>query len=564
MSKKTIWILGIILGLVIIAGIITCYFFFYNSIPSPKVSDIKNNEINTTNNKIDYENSPFGVFTAFSYFEFTYFNQKMGFDVSAYMNWADEHMKDLGAHWTRSNLQLMWDKIEPVIGKGYNWNNEMGTDEIIKKIYASSGDINWLGVFHEQSGSKQGALPNGQAGRPLLRNPLDYPNEYKAFVKAVVERYDGDGIDDVSPNVKVKYWQAGNEVMGWTGSGRNAPDYVDYVKLVSGAVKEADPEAKIVLIAPADGEVTSFMKEVIQDLAKEKAFDVIDIHSWDKASNWKMNTVKEYRSLLDSLGLNYVQIWSCENGTWVGQPKGSPTIQTESDQALFLVKKYVYNLANGLDKLMWNNLMEWNNFNGSKDSMFNSMGLIGDGVGQGEDAATFNVPRLSYYSYKLMTQKLEGSNWKGIEKLIEDEDTYLYKFTNKNTGKEVFVAWHEGDGTTDLSFEFKGTSALVTEAIPKYDSGKSVTDYNSAFNKGGATVVNGKAMLKLGSVPVYIEESNENLSTYQPTIIPKTQGSINQSLQDNQLNQTVKGRCGDGVCGPIEKANPALCPQDCK
>jgi len=29
-------------------------------------------------------------------------------------------------------------------------------------------------------------------------------------------------------------------------------------------------------------------------------------------------------------------------------------------------------------------------------------------------------------------------------------------------------------------------------------------------------------------------------------------------------NNESKGKCGDGVCGPVEKANPSVCPQDCK
>jgi len=32
----------------------------------------------------------------------------------------------------------------------------------------------------------------------------------------------------------------------------------------------------------------------------------------------------------------------------------------------------------------------------------------------------------------------------------------------------------------------------------------------------------------------------------------------------SQTGGTTQGKCGDGVCGPAEKANPSLCPKDCK
>lgn len=81
--------------------------------------------------------------------------------------------------------------------------------------------------------------------------PLDM-DAWRAFVAAVVERYDGDGQNDM-PGLRapVRLWQAANEYVsdtnasgGWAGS--NA-DLLTYVNAAHDAVKSADPTAKFVL-----------------------------------------------------------------------------------------------------------------------------------------------------------------------------------------------------------------------------------------------------------------------------------------------------------------------------
>lgn len=73
-----------------------------------------------------------------------------------------------------------------------------------------------------------------------------------AFVEAVVERYDGDGIDDMPGLIRpVAYVQAANEFLradnrsgGWAGSDAAL---VDYLWTTYEAVKRADPEMPVVL-----------------------------------------------------------------------------------------------------------------------------------------------------------------------------------------------------------------------------------------------------------------------------------------------------------------------------
>lgn len=51
--------------------------------------------------------------------------------------------------------------------------------------------------------------------------------------------------------------------------------------------------------------------------------------------------------------------------------------------------------------------------------------------------------------------------------------------------------------------------------------------------------------------------------SYQPTISLKPIQQIPSSGGNASQGGTTQGKCGDGICGSVEKANPNACPQDC-
>ena len=442
-----------------------------------------------------HEDSAFGIFGAFAANEYGYFQGRMGFGNDQYWAWAENHFRALGAYWTRSNMQLLWDWVEPTLGAGYNWNSLGLTDGIVRRVYAPGNAVHWLGVFHEGGGPIPPPPP-----MQALRNPLSYPNEYSAFVRAAVERYDGDGIGDADANVRVKYWQAGNEIPGWQATGRSVQDYVHYVRMVRQATQQADPESKLVLIATTSGlGVDLWLTQIIDALAAERAFDVIDIHHWGAAQTWQMTGVPQYRQRLDSLGLTDVQIWSCEHGTWQGQPTNQPS-QTEQDQARSLVKRYLYNLNNGLNKLFWNNLMEFYWFNGQSGSIFNSMGLITDGQGPGEDSTRFNTARVAYWTYQLLASRIDVDRSTRLGLMPEvyvQNQAYGYAYQWRNSSRKLYVLWSES-GTRSVTFSVGTPTARLTNLI---------TDrFGTILEQRDIAAVNGRISTDIGIDPVIIEE----------------------------------------------------------
>jgi hypothetical protein len=270
--------------------------------------------------------------------------------------------------------------------------------------------------------------------------------------------------------------------------------------MIREAAHEADPEAKIVLISNNLPFATRFVTQVIEQLAGEHGFDVIDIHHWSTAEEWKMNLVPYYRGLLDSRGLTDVQIWSTENGTWQGQPYNG-ILQTEEEQARSLIKRYVYNLNNGVDKIFWNNLVEWYQFIGLPNSIYNSMGLITDGQGPGEDSLRFNTERIAYWAYKLLASKIDThiSDALGeVQEVYSDGEAYVYAYQRKDNGKKLFIVWSES-GYQSVTFR--------ADTIPTVTVTNMITDrFGNILVQQDTQTVNGYITVLAGGDPLLVEE----------------------------------------------------------
>jgi hypothetical protein len=446
-----------------------------------------------TNSLLPHEDSRFGIFGAYAANEYTYFKNRMGFSNDEYWKWTDAHFRNLGAHWTRSNVQLLWDQIEPVLDGPYNWTNSVAlTDAIITNMYKAGNEVHWLGVFHE--GALFGNVP------PNARNPLSDTSRYLRFVRAAVERYNGDGTNDVCPGVRVKYWQLGNEGIR-EATPHDRTNYVTWVAQTARVIREVDPAARIVLLATGDD---IWRSNMLVSLSATCRFDVVDIHYWDNADNFRMSAVPQVRGLLDALGCTHVEIWSTEHGTWVGQPTQPKVLplQSELDQARSLVKRYVYNLDKGLDKLFWNNLMEWNCLDGFTNGMFSSMGLVGDGQGGGGPTNGFNVVRLSYDTYRLLASAIDADKARYVGRMSFHSETNLFAYRFcllADTNLSRYVMWSSTNTLQTVTFPVAapgvGVVGLITDA-----TGRPST--NVLVARDGA----GNVTLSVGPDPVLVQD----------------------------------------------------------
>lgn len=434
-----------------------------------------------------------------------------------------QHVQDIGIRWVRLNSDIYWNVVQPTLEHRKKGKFDWTVYDMLHGRVPSG--VNILGTIDARPWGS-----NDDTFRPYTWDFTDKEMEsyYIKFVQEVVERYDGDGIKDM-PGLKspIKYWQVSNEpaarplVERWEdvetvrGNLRKQLDPQGFSRLVEvtyKAIKEKNPEAKIALAGIASGhgfaskdpltfrEVHEFYLRILKNLGG-KFIDIFDIHYYgDKGVYDQYHGMKLahdfFRRELDRHGYQNTEIWFTETAV-PSRPFG------ERFQAINLVKRYVYSLSCGVRKIFWWNLVEGEGPLLAEDKPSNHFGLVYDGVGK--DDPGYGTKKLSYYTYKKMVEILEGSDWNNIQTIQEKDGIYIYKFTKQ--GKTIWVAWNDNRRAKTVEIAGTGSGQVkITEAVPKYKSGKDVTDYSTDINTETKTVSGGITAITLGDTPVYVEE----------------------------------------------------------
>jgi len=406
---------------------------------------------------------------------------------------------------------------------------DLNSDKLDFSIYdneyfgAVPSEINILGNIAP-------ANPMNLTGKSYLSASSYLPTnevKYLKFVRAGVERYDGDGIDDM-PNLKnpILYWQVGNE----PNSRGPLKDFAQLQKITYSAVKEACSQCKV-LVGGASQPIDNLGVKTLGFVSNDRdylyefsrsyepylaelngeGFDIFDFHWYGKAKDDYALIKPTYLNLKNTLGkygFGNVLVWITEMGAYSGQPaekssKGEKLypFQTESEQAGDYLKRFVFSLSLGIEKIFpaFGLLEGFKN----NDGYFDHTGFIYDGKGSND--LGYGVKKLSYYTYKKMTEILEGSDWNNIQKIQESGGVYIYKFI-KN-GKSIWVAWNDNGASKTITISgITSSQVKITEAVPKYESGKEITNYNIAFNTETKNALNNKISITLKDKPVFAEE----------------------------------------------------------
>jgi len=158
-------------------------------------------------------------------------------------------------------------------------------------------------------------------------NPSDW-EAYQKYVGAAVERYDGDGQNDM-PGLKmpIKYWEVMNEPdlqyqnnLPQGEEDRSLNFYkqgpVEYAQLLiktSQAIRLADSEAKVLIAgaAGADSRMLNFYRQVFAVSGTKTAFDIGNIHCISNDRETQDFNVGPYKSMLAEFSLDQ-PIWVTE------------------------------------------------------------------------------------------------------------------------------------------------------------------------------------------------------------------------------------------------------------
>jgi len=152
-------------------------------------------------------------------------------------------------------------------------------------------------------------------------NPIDWAS-YEKWVAAIVERYDGDGQNDM-PGLKIpiKYWEVMNEpdlAGGLEGSRlsfykQDASAYAELLIKTAKAIRAIDPDAKILIAgaAGADDRFLNFYKTVFADPEAAAAFDIGNIHCISNERGTHDFNVAAYKKILKNFNLEK-PVWVTE------------------------------------------------------------------------------------------------------------------------------------------------------------------------------------------------------------------------------------------------------------
>ena len=177
---------------------------------------------------------------------------------------------DLGARYAR--MQAPWEDIEIHARGDFEDRRNLATlgaisawakyDRIVAAANAAGVEL-ILRLERPPDWSRQRSLasPEFQAGLKLDGNSTGPPDDfadYAHFVQALVERYDGDGVDDAPAHQRVRFFQLWNEpnLMGeWNWQTPSPEDFVALLRAGAAAARAANPQAVILFpgLAPTDG-----------------------------------------------------------------------------------------------------------------------------------------------------------------------------------------------------------------------------------------------------------------------------------------------------------------------
>ncbi len=448
-----------------------------------------------------------------------------------------DYVKELGVSWLSLEPHVVWFAIEQEPGV-YDWST---VDVDVVQLQALGLDftmvlspiINAFGEERQKVIELKKAYPS-EVGF-LREGHLDelqlYPHDetlplWVNFVKKAVERYDGDGKDDM-PGLKyaVKNWHFVEEYP--CPEINDFAVYRDLLKTTYETIKSADPEAKVILSGLAgnflryfafmDGFISDDEAGVIDSVkhnriwwnvnkfwsnakkeyesileADKDYFDIMDIHCYIIKETFMEGEIAYIKHAMESYDYSK-PIWVIEGGGPFKNYPGKKAENTpadpyfgfgsEKENAEFVIKLLTMSAAMGVERQHWGLGLE-NTDEGYWDGPWKGMSLM-------DPDEHYKKP--SYYNYKMMREKVDG--FTSVQDLSQN-DIRVFKF--QVADREVFIVWKtNGDLTADLSLILGAGEVELTHIVTSLDAAR-----NPIYP--GASSISTKAV-SLSLTPIFIE-----------------------------------------------------------
>jgi hypothetical protein len=422
------------------------------------------------------------------------------FGVQAYGNTLPTNgyyndMVDSGTTWIR--IPVMWQAAEPerlTPPKVYNWTS------IDNALSAARVDAGNLKIIATITHAPEWAAPGIKA--PIYDHAL---TDFAQFVQAVVERYNGDGINDAPGSPIVTHWEFYNEPdagvqPGDVRWGESGDKYAQMLAAVYPAVKAANPQAQVVFGGIAydwfqdqDG---PFVREFLDDVLSAGGgdyFDIMNFHSYPPFSvTWngygpdhgpglfeKTNFIRN--KLENEYGL-YKPMIITESGWHSNNPPHHPSNQEM--QARYVMQLFSQSYAANLDLMIW--WMLYDPGSGYWDN-----GLVTN--------ATPSVRKLAFTVFQNMVEELSTTHYQHRLFLPTTGNSMMevYQFADWVHQRTLYIAWlNPIDGTQ--------THPLL---LPTAEATVKSMEGNVLYTimDGDDGILDGQVTVHVGSRPIYIE-----------------------------------------------------------
>jgi len=266
-------------------------------------------------------------------------------------------LADLGAHTVRANTATYpWLSFDAFQREGGSWQR---ADNWVRTV--TDAGLEPLVMLGPWPGNRTGA-----ATEHYLPTDLD---AYGAWVSKVVERYDGDGVDDM-PGLShpVKAWEVDNEPdlhssapPKGTASGQapqgfeTAAEYAQVLVATGAAIRRADPQA-VVLSAgfyrPHTAPGRAYIQQVLAQPGAAQAFDVLSLHCYFDQDSLDIvqRTLDTWQAVAPDKGL-----WITETSVAAAGPRAAVDEQGQGRLVAGIIGGF---LAGGADRVLWHTLAD--------------------------------------------------------------------------------------------------------------------------------------------------------------------------------------------------------------
>lgn len=426
-----------------------------------------------------------------------------GLRLGAQLTTGCQMAQDADLGWYR--CMVRWNEIVDNDGN-FNWD---GLDTRLENVFAHG--LRVILVFrsiHELFAPDSGLTDLGHKTVWTAAPPApEYLEEYKAFVRQFVERYDGDGTLDapfVNKRNKISNWGVETEPgknpdQGsgfWNGT---AADYAGLYLVAYDEIKQAYPEARVFLSAFTAQSMMyfinngiSFPSEVLRILHESGGdFDVFNLHCY-----WEYTSYDEIHDAASThLGLfpefSSKPIWLTETNVEWGQLDSNYTEeQYNAFVAKDIVKRFAIMFDRGVKKVFW---FQFRDKSGTwqvpmaPEDFTRFAGLTTPDL----------TPKPVYYTYKLLTEKLNGRA--PAERIGSDPTGWVFKFGSDYD--PVYVMWSDTSPgeTTQVTLSVPWEEAIISHVVTEPGITEPYVETRS--------VVGGSLQIDLDDSPIFVENA---------------------------------------------------------